>query len=128
MRRPDLTNIDGYIQDAIVYVDTQAEDEWADCFKLNGDTYDMTVCPYFYPSIICRAMDDEAAHNRATSKLIQEIITVFKVKMGSNNYVILNALQKMEEGLDMAQRAAADHDVAEQVAEVEQQPPPPSSS
>ena len=73
--REDPANIDGYIQDAFVYVDMQAEDEWVDCFKLNGDTYDMTVCPCFYPSIVCRAMDDEAAHNRATSNQIQEIIT-----------------------------------------------------
>ena len=41
--------------------------------------------------------------------------------MGSNNYAILNALRKIEEGVDMAQQAAADRDVAEQVAEVEQQ-------
>ena len=41
--------------------------------------------------------------------------------MGSNNYAILNALRKIEEGVDMAQQAAADRDVAEQVAEVEKQ-------
>ena len=85
------------------YVDTQAYDEWVDCFKLNGDTYDMTVCQCFYPSIVCTAMEDEAAHNGATSRQIQEIIAGFKVKMGTNNYAILNALRKIEEVVDMAQ-------------------------
>ena len=121
--REDAANINGYIEDAIVYVDMQDQQEWVDCFRMNRDTYDMTVCPCFYPSIVCRAMDDEAAHNRATSKQIQEIITGFKVKMGSNNYTILNALRKIEKGVDTTQRAAAN--VAEQAAEVEQQPPPP---
>ena len=36
--REDPANIDRYIQDAVVYVDTLADDEWVDCFKLNGDT------------------------------------------------------------------------------------------
>ena len=66
-------------------------------------------------------MDDEAAHNRATSKQVKEMITGFK--MGSNNFIILNALWRLEEGVDTAQQAAAN--VALQAAEVEQQPPCP---
>ena len=42
--------------------------------------------------------------------------------MGINNFVILNALRKLEEGVDTAQQAAAN--LAEEAAEVEQQPPP----
>ena len=82
----------------------QDHQEWIDCFKINGDTYELTICPCHHPSIVCRAMDDDAAHNRTTSKQVQDMITIFKLKMG-------------------AQRATAD--VAEQAAEVEQQPPPP---
>jgi hypothetical protein len=43
--------------------------------------------------------------------------------MGINNFVILNALRKLEEGVDTAQQAAAN--VAEQAAEGQQQPFPP---
>ena len=85
---------------------------------MNGDTYDMTVCPCLYLSIVCRAMNDEAAHNRSTSKQVQEMLTGFKLKMGYNNFVIMNALRRQEEGVDTAQQAAA-----EQAAQVEQQPP-----
>ena len=115
----DPTNIDGHIQDAVVYVD---DDEWVDCFELSDDTYEMTVCPCLYPSIVCRAMDDEADQDGATSWQVMEIITGFKASMGTN-YRILNALRKKEEVVGMGQQ---DHDGADQVAvveqEVEQQP------
>ena len=70
-------------------------------------------------------MNDEAAHNRSTSKQVQDMITGFKLRMGYNNFVILNALRRLEGGVDAAQQAAAEN--AEQAAEVEQQPPPPTS-
>ena len=56
--REDPALIDGHIDEAVVYVDTQDQEDWIDCFKINGDTYDLTVCPCLHPSIICRAMDD----------------------------------------------------------------------
>ena len=43
--REDPNLIDGHIEEAAVYVDMQDHQEWIDCFKINGDTYDMTVCP-----------------------------------------------------------------------------------
>ena len=71
-------------------------------------------------------MDDEAPHNKTRSKQVQDMITSFKLKMGYNNFLITNALRKLEEGVDTAQQAAAE--VAEQGAEVEQQPPLPRSA
>ena len=106
------------------------DERWVDCFKLDRDTYNVAVCPCLYPSIVCRAIDDDAPHNGATRCQITEIMASFKLKMGISNYAILNALLKKEEMMAMAQQgqAAADHDDAEQVAdgeqEVEQQPPP----
>ena len=100
----------------------QDHQEWIDCFKINGDAYELTVCPCHHPSIVCRAMDDEAAHNKTTSKQVQDMITSFKLQMGYNNFMIMNALRRLEEGVDTAQQASAE--VAEQAAEIEQQPPP----
>ena len=65
--------------------------------KLDGDTYNMTVCPCLYPSIVCQAIDDEGPHNGATSRQIPDIMATFKLKMGISNYAILNALRKKEE-------------------------------
>ena len=42
--REDPAHIDAYIEDAVVYVDMKDQEEWIDCFKMNGDTYNMTVC------------------------------------------------------------------------------------
>ena len=77
--REDPKLIDGHIDEAVIYVDVQDQEEWTDCFKINDGTYNLTVCPCLHPSIICRAMDDEAAHNRATRKQVQEMITGFKI-------------------------------------------------
>ena len=38
--REDPALIDGHIEEAVIYVDTQDQEEWTDCFKINGDTYD----------------------------------------------------------------------------------------
>ena len=86
--REDPADVDSYIKNA---------ERWVDCFKLDGDTYDMTVCPCLYPSIVCRAIDDGAPHNGATSCQITEIMASFKLKMGISNYAILNSLRKKEE-------------------------------
>ena len=132
--RADPADVDRYIDNAVTYVDGQLDERWIDCFKMDGDTYDMAVCPCFYPSIVCRAIDDNAPHNGAKSRQTTEIMASFKLKMGISNYAILyaNALRKKEEMMAMAQQGqevvAADHDDAEQVAqgeqEVELQPPP----
>ena len=79
----------------------------------------------------CRAIDDDGPHNGATSCQISDIMASFKLKMGMNNYAILNALRRKEEMMVMAQQGQAviDHGNAEQAAEGEQevvkQPPPP---
>ena len=67
----------------------------------------MTVCPCLYPSIVCRAIDDDGPHNGATSRQIMEIMASFKLKMGISNYAILNALRKKEEMMAMAQQEQA---------------------
>ena len=95
--REDPADVDSYIENAVTYVDGQLDERWVDCFKLDGDTYDMTVCPCLYPSIVCRAIDDGAPHNGATSCQITEIMASFKLKMGISNYAILNSLRKKEE-------------------------------
>ena len=115
--REDLALIDGYIDRAVEYVNMQDHQEWIDCLKINGDAYELTICPCHHPSIVCRAMDNEAAHNKTMNKQVQDMITSFKLKMGYNNFVIMNALRRLEEGVDTAQRAAAE--VAEQASEVE---------
>ena len=117
--REDPADVHRYINNAVTYVDGQLDERWVDCFKLDGDTYDMTVCQCLYPSIVCRAIDDDAPHNGATSRKITDIMASFKLKMGISNYAILNPLRKKEEMMAMAQqgKAAADHDDAEQVAE-----------
>ena len=116
--REDPADVDSYIENAVTFVNGELDERWVDCFKLDGDTYDMTVCPCLYPSIVCRAIDDDGPHNGATSRQITEIMAVFELKMGKSNYAILNALWKKEEMMVMAQQgqAAADHDNAEQAA------------
>ena len=47
--REDPAHIDGYIDLAVEYMDRQDHQKWTDCFKLNGDTYKMTVCPCHHP-------------------------------------------------------------------------------
>ena len=49
-------------------------------------------------------MNDEAAHNRSKSKQVKDMITGFKLRMGYNNFVILNALRRLEGGVDAAQQ------------------------
>ena len=105
--REDPALINGHIDRAVDYVDTQDHQRWTDCFKLNGETYKVTLCPCLHPSIVCRAMDEELPHNRTTSKQVQDMITSFKHKMG-DNILIINAQRKLDEGEDTAQRAAAE--------------------
>ena len=50
--REDPGDINSYIKKAVTYVDGQLDDNWFDCFKLDGDTYNMMVCPCLYPSIV----------------------------------------------------------------------------
>ena len=87
------------------------------------------------PSIVCRAIDGDGPHNRATSRQTTEVMASFKLKMGISNYAILNALRKRKEMMATVQQgqevAAAEHDDAEQVAhgeqKVELQPLPPAA-
>ena len=95
--RADPTDVYRYI------VDVQPDERWIDCFKMDGDTYNMAVCPCFYPSIVCRAIDDNAPHNRPTSQQTTKIMASFKLKMGISKYTILNALRKKEEMMVMVQ-------------------------
>ena len=82
-----------------------------------------------------RLYTGDGPHNGTTSRQTTEIMTIFMLKMGINNYTILNALRKREEMRATVQGqegvADADHDDAEQVAhgeqEVELQPPPPAA-
>ena len=119
--REDPGDVDSYIKKAVPYVDGQVDESWVDCFKLDGDTYNMTVCPCLYPSIVCPAIDGDGPHNGATSRQIPDIMAAFKLKMGMSNYAILNMLRKKEEMMVVAQQgqAAVDHDNAEQAAEGE---------
>ena len=45
--REDPVLIDGHIDEAVLYIDTQDQEEWTDCFKINRDTYDLIVCHVF---------------------------------------------------------------------------------
>ena len=134
--RGDPADVDRYIDNAVFFVDGQPDERWINCYRTDGDTYDMAVCPCLYPSIVCRAVDGDGPHNETTSRQTTEVMASLKLKMGINNYAILNALRKRDEMMATVQQgqegvAAADHDDAEQVAhgeqEVELQPPPPAA-
>ena len=71
--REEWNLIDGHIEEAAVYVDMQDHQEWIDCFKINGDTYDMTVCPCHHLSIICRAMNDKADWKKEWIQLSKQL-------------------------------------------------------
>ena len=43
--REDPADFDSYIDNTVTYVDGQLDERWVDCFKLDGDTYDMTALP-----------------------------------------------------------------------------------
>ena len=65
--REDPADVDSYIEKAVTYIDGQLDERWVDRFKLDGDTYNMTVCPCLYLSILCPALHDDGPHNGATS-------------------------------------------------------------
>ena len=50
--REDPADVDSYIEKAIMYVDGQVDESWVNCFKLDGDTFNMKVYPCLYPSIV----------------------------------------------------------------------------
>ena len=75
-----------------------------DCFKLNGATYDVNVCPCFHSAIICRAMDEELPHSKATSRQVNDMVASFKNQIGDTNFLIVNALRKLEEEKETAER------------------------
>ena len=58
--RADPGDVDRYINNAVSFVDGQPDERWINCLKMDGDTYNMAVCPCFYPSIVCRAIGDDA--------------------------------------------------------------------
>ena len=59
----------------------------------------------------------------ASSRHVNDMVTAFKTKMGDTNFLIVNALRKLEEERETAQRVALE--VAEQGAQAECPPPPP---
>ena len=56
------------------------------------------------PSLVCRAIDGDGPHNRATSRQTTEVMASFKLKMGISNYAILNALRKRKEMMATVQQ------------------------
>ena len=104
--REDPALLTGQVDRAVDFVETQDPQRWIDCFKLNGKVYDVNVCQCLHPTIICRAIEEENPHRMASSRHVNNMVAAFKTEMGDTNFLIINALRKLEEDREAAQRVA----------------------
>ena len=88
--------MDRLTEQAVNYVDTQPAESWTDTFYMMNGSYDLTSCTCMLPTIVCRAMN-EKQHNTAPSRQTRDMMTMFKTKMGEQNYKIFNALRHKAE-------------------------------
>ena len=102
---PDL--IPDLVEKADKFVDLEEAEQWIDCFRLNGDTYEVNVCECFLPTIVCRTLGEDEPHSKAPSKSTNAMIDALKTSMGTDNYNIVNELRKIEDQRATARAATA---------------------
>ena len=105
--RSDPALIPGQVEQADNFVDLEDSAQWIDCFRLNGNTYEVNVCECLLPTIVCRTLGEDEPHSKAPSKTTNAMIEALKTEMGTDNYRIINELRKKEDQRITAQAATA---------------------
>ena len=109
------------------FVDSMEAEQWIDCFKLNGDTYEVNVCECFLPTIVCRTLWEDEPHSKAPSKSTNAMIDALKTSMGADNYNIVNELRKIEHQRATARAATAQAAAAAQRGQLSAPAAPPTA-
>ena len=119
--RSDPALIPGQVEAATDFVDLEDSQQWIDCFRLNGNIYEVNVCECLLPTIVCRTQGEDEPHTKVPSKTTNAMIEALKTEMGADNYRIINELRKREDQRVTAQAATAQ---AAAAAQREQLPTP----
>ena len=109
--RSDPALMPGQVEAATDFVDMEDSQQWIDCFRLNGNIYEVNVCECLLPTIVCRTQGEDEPHTKAPSKTTNSMIEALKAEIGVDNYRIINELRKREDQSVTAQAgetAAAD--------------------
>ena len=90
--RNDPALIPGQVETAANFVDMEDPQRWIDCFRLNGNIYEVNVCECLHPTIVCRTQGEDEPHTIAPSKTTNSMIEALKTEMGNDNYRIINVM------------------------------------
>ena len=83
--RSDPALIPGQVEAANNFVDFEDSAQWIDCFRLNGNIYEVNVCECLLPTIVCRTQGEDEPHTKAPSKTTNSMIEALKAEMGVDN-------------------------------------------
>ena len=83
--RNDPALIPGQVETAANFVDMEDPQRWIDCFRLNGNIYEVNVCECLHPTIVCRTQGEDEPHTIAPSRTTNSVIEALKRKMGNDN-------------------------------------------
>jgi len=122
---PDL--IPDLVEKADNFVDLEDAVQWIDCFRLNGDTYEVNVCECLLPTIVCRTLGEDEPHYKAPSKTTNAMIDALKTSMGTDNNNIVNELRKIEDQRATARAATAQAAAAAQRGQLSAPAAPPTA-
>ena len=62
--RSDPALMPGQVETAANFVDMEDSQQWIDCFRLNGNIYEVNVCECLLPTIVCRTQGEDEPHTQ----------------------------------------------------------------